>query len=146
MKINQRGQSALEYLMTYGWALVVIVVVVAALVLLVGNPAGAGDTCSGPGAGLNITNQNLTATGWELVLSNITSRALTAVTPTAVSTPVPGTLPTYAVFTLASGATYTLAPTAGAYDLGTKYRTDFTVTYNDGDFVRTVNFSCNGTA
>ena len=28
---NNKGQSALEYLMTYGWALVVIVIVIAAL-------------------------------------------------------------------------------------------------------------------
>jgi len=28
---NKKGQSALEYLMTYGWALVVIVIVIAAL-------------------------------------------------------------------------------------------------------------------
>ena len=43
---DKKGQSALEYLMTYGWALVVIVIVIAALVILVGTPGGA-DTCSG---------------------------------------------------------------------------------------------------
>ena len=35
---EKKGQSALEYLMTYGWGLVVVAVVIAALVLLT-NPA-----------------------------------------------------------------------------------------------------------
>lgn len=36
--MEHKGQSALEYLMTYGWALVVIVIAVAALVVLI-NPS-----------------------------------------------------------------------------------------------------------
>lgn len=44
----RRGQSAMEYLMTYGWALLVIVVVLAALVLLgIFNPPTP-ETCSFP--------------------------------------------------------------------------------------------------
>ena len=78
--MNHRGQSALEYLMTYGWALVVIVIVVAALVLLVGNPGQGSDVCSGPGSAFNIVNQNLDTDGWELVVSNISGRSLTSVT------------------------------------------------------------------
>lgn len=45
--MNNKGQSALEYLMTYGWALVVIVIVVAALFAFgIFNPPSAG-TCTG---------------------------------------------------------------------------------------------------
>ncbi len=45
--INSKGQSALEYLMTYGWALVVIIIVIAALFAFgIFNPPSAG-TCSG---------------------------------------------------------------------------------------------------
>lgn len=33
--MNSRGQSALEYLMTYGWALIVIAIVVGFLIMLV---------------------------------------------------------------------------------------------------------------
>ncbi len=94
MIFNKKGQSALEYLMTYGWALVVIVVVVAALVLLVGNPAEAGDICNGPGSGLNVTNQELiTGTvngvaggGWQLRVSNISGRTINfdTATPTGL--------------------------------------------------------------
>ena len=49
--MNLRGQSALEYLMTYGWALVVILVVIAALFALgILTPATyQGATCRGFG-------------------------------------------------------------------------------------------------
>ncbi|MFH0714508.1 MAG: hypothetical protein V1847_01655 [Candidatus Diapherotrites archaeon] len=44
---DKKGQSALEYLMTYGWALVVIVIVIAALFAFgIFNPPSAG-TCTG---------------------------------------------------------------------------------------------------
>jgi len=52
MKLDKKGQSALEYLMTYGWALVVIVVVVAVLYALgVFNIGGSIETCTGFPAG-----------------------------------------------------------------------------------------------
>ncbi|MBN2127534.1 MAG: hypothetical protein JW703_04040 [Candidatus Diapherotrites archaeon] len=45
--MENKGQSALEYLMTYGWALVVIVIVIAALFAFgIFNPPSAG-TCTG---------------------------------------------------------------------------------------------------
>ncbi|MDO8538137.1 MAG: hypothetical protein Q7S21_04585 [archaeon] len=44
---DKKAQSALEYLMTYGWALVVIVIVIAALVFLI-NPTQVGpNNCTG---------------------------------------------------------------------------------------------------
>lgn len=46
--LNNKGQAALEYLMTYGWALVVMVVVIAALVALdIFNLGSVTDTCAG---------------------------------------------------------------------------------------------------
>jgi hypothetical protein len=36
--MNKRGQAALEYLMTYGWALIVIAIVVGVLVFIVVSP------------------------------------------------------------------------------------------------------------
>lgn len=45
--MNDKGQSALEYLMTYGWALVVIVIVIGALALLLPDMTGATETCTG---------------------------------------------------------------------------------------------------
>ncbi|MBS3062780.1 MAG: hypothetical protein J4203_02820 [Candidatus Diapherotrites archaeon] len=43
--MEHRGQSALEYLMTYGWALVVIVIAVAALVILLNPSQIQGNRC-----------------------------------------------------------------------------------------------------
>ncbi len=36
MKNNKKGQAAMEYLMTYGWALLVIVIVLALLLIILG--------------------------------------------------------------------------------------------------------------
>ena len=46
-----RGQSALEYLMTYGWALVVIAIVIGALVFLMGQSTNAQSCTMSPAAG-----------------------------------------------------------------------------------------------
>jgi uncharacterized protein (UPF0333 family) len=43
--MNSRGQAALEYLMTYGWALVIIVVVAGILFFIMSSPT-AGATCN----------------------------------------------------------------------------------------------------
>ena len=43
--MEHKGQSALEYLMTYGWALVVIVIAVAALVILINPSQLQGNRC-----------------------------------------------------------------------------------------------------
>ncbi len=95
---DSKGQSALEYLMTYGWALVVIVIVIAALFAFgIFNPPDAG-TCTG----LNklayiqhsISNGNVflrvsNGTGGQIVLSSVDfNSANNAFTASAVT---PGT-------------------------------------------------------
>ena len=43
---NKRGQAALEFLMTYGWAILVVLIVIGILWSLIGNPADIlGDKC-----------------------------------------------------------------------------------------------------
>ncbi len=169
MKINQRGQSALEYLMTYGWALVVIVIVVAALVLLVGNPQS-GDNCSQAGTGFSLSNQNLVAAvananTWEIVMSNITGRSITLESadnsldsaptwsPSAGTAGVDDiTINTVAIntnnVTITPGQQVTLriqAPSTNTI-ANTRYSTNFKLTYNDGQFDRNVSLNCSGTA
>ncbi len=173
MKINQRGQSALEYLMTYGWALVVIVIVVAALVLLVGNPS-ATDACSAPGTGISISNQNYVfgaanAVVWTLKISNITGKPMGDIwiapipvwggllgTPVAAAsdvayggTDLTGTKAT-ANPDIAPGAAGTMTvdlPTGATATLaGQKQSTTISLNWNDGDFDRVITFNCNGTA
>ena len=52
-----KGQAAMEYLMTYGWALLVIVIVIASLVFV--NPFAAPDTCIFSTTHLSCSNQRL---------------------------------------------------------------------------------------
>ena len=66
--MNNKGQSALEYLMTYGWALVVIVIVVAALFAfgVFNTPAN----CTQFGGRLLLKDYSITATGITLAIQN----------------------------------------------------------------------------
>ena len=57
--MNSRGQAALEYLMTYGWALIVIAIVVGVLVFIVATPTGNMNcTSTGPGR-INVVSNNI---------------------------------------------------------------------------------------
>lgn len=49
--MDRKAQSALEYLMTYGWALVVIAIIIAALVFLLGQSSTAQNCTMSPAAG-----------------------------------------------------------------------------------------------
>src|SRR3989344_1189359 len=79
---KKKGQSALEYLMTYGWALVVIVIVIAALVFLIQPSQVGGNTCSAT-SGILITNHQLDTSAdpdeITLILSNQTAIPLSNV-------------------------------------------------------------------
>lgn len=76
--MNSRAQSALEYLMTYGWALIVIVIAIAALVMLI-NPASIqGDSCDTKLGPFTISDETrVTAAGIDLVLVNNAGRETT---------------------------------------------------------------------
>ena len=49
--MDERGQSALEYLMTYGWALVVIAIIIGVLVVLLGSSTTTLNCSMSPAAG-----------------------------------------------------------------------------------------------
>ena len=67
-----RAQAGLEYLMTYGWALVLISVVVAVLVFIVGSPAGDATFSSSDPAKVMLKAGAVTDSGAEIRLQNIT--------------------------------------------------------------------------
>ncbi len=84
--MNKKGQAALEYLMTYGWALIVIAIVVGVLVFIVATPTG-GVTCSSSDPTvLNVVSNNLlsaaSASGdlQDLIVTNTAGGTLTSVT------------------------------------------------------------------
>ena len=145
---EKRGQSALEYLMTYGWALIVIVIVIAALVFLI-NPTQIGtENCTGfqkqP-----IGAFKLGATGLEMKVTNMTGRAISAVDFNAtfddgeVVTAIINDDAT--VETVNANAEASLVFTRTGLDLTGNQSIDLTVSYNDGDYTRDATATCKGT-
>ena len=131
MKFNKRGQSALEYLVTYGWAILAIVVVAAVLWYFgVFNPGQfASSSASARGFGdLNIKDQNYVGTNLLLSMGNAVGGQInvTGITLNGVA----GTLASSMV--LAAGEDGILNATvttcgnqAAAYDV------DVAITYNN---------------
>ncbi len=143
---NKKGQSALEYLMTYGWALVVIVIVVAALVFLINPSQVGGQSCTGF-QNMPIGNFQLGSTGLTYKATNQTGRALSAVafggkfTNAGTTTYVNSEFPD--IVTIAANAeqsvTLPATLTAGSATI------DLNVSYFDGDFTRSAKATCKGT-
>ncbi len=151
MFFSKRGQSALEYLMTYGWALVVIVIVIAALVFLIQPSQVGGNTCSTT-SGILITNHQLDSSADEITvaLSNQTATTLTDVLVdingtiggVTSNTVTQETVPNLG--TVAQTEAFGLTP---VFDVGDAYSLNVKFTYQDRDaFTRTVTATCNGTA
>ena len=78
---EQKGQSALEYLMTYGWALIVILIVIVAVIVFWIQPSQVGGNTCSTTSGILVTNHQLSATSDDLslILSNQTAASLTNV-------------------------------------------------------------------
>lgn len=127
-KLNQKGQSALEYLMTYGWALVVMVIVVASLVALdVFNLSGTAETCAGFSAKLGYKNHIYFANGdFNIVLNNATGDDIEL-----KALKVAGTTLTETDLNVSKGSSAMYggkgAPTGTA---GKSYKVSITVTYD----------------
>ncbi|HLC79457.1 MAG TPA: hypothetical protein VJG83_03420 [archaeon] len=143
--MNSKAQSALEYLMTYGWALVVIVIVVAALVFMI-TPTQLGPfSCTGFSK-LPIDNFALNEDGIELKITNTTGRGLGYVAlqgsfnQGAISNSDEYTgsqsIPTNKQVSATINAPN--APLSGSVTV------DINMSYFDGDFTRTEVASCKG--
>lgn len=86
MNFGKRGQSALEYLMTYGWALVVIVIAVAALVVLINPSTIQGDQCDSRFGPFTVSQSDVNADATTLVLVNQTGQSVTFTAATVTGT------------------------------------------------------------
>ncbi len=74
---TNKGQSALEYLMTYGWALVVIVIAVAALVILINPQQLQGNRCDSKIGPFALSSESsVLPVGVNLVMTNTLGVAL----------------------------------------------------------------------
>jgi len=139
---EQKGQSALEYLMTYGWALIVIVIVIAALVFLI-NPSQIGtEGCTGFQR-LPMGNFQVSSTGLALIVTNETGRTLSSVQFQASFDS--GAYTNSNEFTgtqaIAANAEVDVTWTSETLLAGA-HTVDLNVSYNDGDFTRTATGSC----
>jgi len=153
--MNSRGQAALEYLMTYGWALVIIVVVAGVLFLIAMTPSGGVVCNSSDPAKFPIARYNIAsgASPNEIVVQNGTGGSITL---TDVNGFVPNTFSDLngAVSeqdgaSVYGGATITLTGvcTSGSCDLGEGYSGQAILTYTDqfGYENKTVTITCQGT-
>ncbi len=78
--MDKRGQSALEYLMTYGWALIVIAIVVGVLVYIMGSSTS-GVRCTSDTTEIMVIDQDANNavvgnTGVIMVLQNATGTTI----------------------------------------------------------------------
>jgi len=70
--MGQRAQAALEYLLTYGWALVLIATVIGALVFIISSPASNVTFSSSDPAKILVKGGAVSGTDAEILLQNIT--------------------------------------------------------------------------
>ncbi|MBI4020567.1 MAG: hypothetical protein HY367_04500 [Candidatus Aenigmarchaeota archaeon] len=157
MKNRQKsGQSAMEYLMTYGWAILIIIIVAAALFALgVFNPATfTGKRATGfPNIG-NPPDWIYTGSTFNVSVKNslgspINITAMTAATPSSNCGAVAGSNPSAMPFVLGSGQTATVwFTTCPALTSGTAYSLSVSITYTQqgGTFSVTDTGTLTGTA
>lgn len=147
--MNSRGQAALEYLMTYGWALIVIAIVVGVLVFIVATPTNTLQcTSSAPGK-MNVVSNNLATTGTagtsmgSVVITNVSGGQATLVDMNGTGFFADKPVTTYTGNgTLAIGnTTLSIMPRAGTATSAT-----IAIGYNDSVGLRqNVTLTCQGT-
>ena len=77
--MNNKGQSALEYLMTYGWALIVIAIVVGVLIVI-SSSSNSGVICQSGSTDFGVQTSSITPTRAQLSLQNRSGVQITSVT------------------------------------------------------------------
>jgi uncharacterized protein (UPF0333 family) len=136
---NKRGQAAMEFLMTYGWAILAAIIVVGVLWYIIGNPGNlAGDrfTIGAPFVqkGMNLDSAN--------VVINVLNGAGESVTVTEIDFSASGVGTWTGTSNIPVGAEANFSVTHGQTS-GDRLNTDFTVTYTEGSstFEQTVSGS-----
>ena len=128
---SKKGQSALEYLMTYGWALIVIVIVIGALMLLVGDPSSDSVSCSPASGSFLYEDLAYSGTTLTLVMTNGTGSTLSASAVRASTGPLADNNFTYtSVWTPGTTAQFVI-PTA-VVDTSNQTTVTFTWTASSG--------------
>jgi len=138
MRFNRKAQAAMEFLMTYGWAILVVLVVIGALVYMgVLNPlALVPEKCTAP-AGFICNSASLTSGGqFQLIITpqvygnNLAVTGLNTITPTTITAPALATLNLSS--TNLAGSPITITGTfGGTLTSGRKARISYDLSYQD---------------
>jgi len=121
----RKAQAAMEFLMTYGWAILVVLVAIAALAYFgVLNPGKLLPRICTIGNGVSCEAFKVTATNTTVVVRNGMGLALNSVTLT-----VGGVACEPASVSIADGATQTFSCAISAGNPGTRYRGEIAFTY-----------------
>jgi hypothetical protein len=126
--MSKKGQAAMEFIMTYGWAILVVLVAIAALAYFgVLSPGKYLPEKCMPAAGFSCIGSKATATGVELVLQNGLG---TEIIVTDIDMPgATGCSGSYNI-TMADGATSTFTVSC-TLTSGGKLNSDLVITYDD---------------
>jgi len=169
--MNLRGQAGLEYLMTYGWALIIIATIVGVLTFLVGSPAGKVNCTSSDPIKILLKSSNIVAGGTNpaparvINVQNATGGIISGVTvlgavgantesgtfdlntaPNTVANMAVGSLEKANMARVPAGANIYLYP---AYNVakatGDQILGSFQISYKDwSDYNKTVTIACQG--
>jgi hypothetical protein len=130
-----KGQTALEYLITYGWAILVILVVLAVLWYYgVFNPAKWSGESVSEGSAFKVVDKKLSGTTLTLILGDKTG-AQTTLASIAVSGDVSTAAPFAVTQVISAGGQSTeiavtpVAPPTGTISAGSFYKFTVTTTY-----------------
>lgn len=139
---NTKGQSALEYLMTYGWALIVIVAVIAALYFIIPKTSV---TCTGFTQNMTVSTYKMDGGGISVEIANGSGKAITdiSLTPTITSGNGAFAADTNITSSVQPGSRFTKALTTTTA-LGGQVSVNLVLTYNDGTFTQTATGTCSG--
>ncbi len=127
----KRGQAAIEFLMTYGWAILVVLVAIAALWFFVGNPqALVADNCR-VAAPLNCEGQAATTSSITMRVRNGLNEQVTITNVAFADKTGCSGAPTSGG-TIAAGAlsNVVVGPAGCSSTSGEKIRTSVTITYS----------------
>jgi hypothetical protein len=123
----KKGQAAMEFIMTYGWAILVVIVAIAALAYFgVLSPGKYLPEKCVPAAGIGCMSFKATTTGVDLILQNALGKDITV---TGINLEDAGCNDTFTT-TVVNGESGTFALTC-ALTAGSKINSDMVITYDE---------------
>lgn len=129
--MHKKGQAAMEFLMTYGWAILVVLAAIAALAYfgVLSPDRFLPEKCTLP-SGIACLDSKLTATGATIVIQNSLGFGMQNVTMSLSGTGCTATSAVTATINNGDQATFTISctPTSGA-----KYKGVLTASYINAD-------------